>query len=92
MGRRRRTNFEGAASHYLNWFEGARIAVAVAADDEEFDIKGRKLSAIFQFAKAMPNTVFVPASSNQEMIRTPKWITRRERGQKSRIILQAILR
>ena len=41
-----------ALPHIINWFEGARIAVA--ADDEEFDIKGRKLSAIFQFAKAMP--------------------------------------
>ena len=36
----------------MNWF--GIVTVAVAADDEESDIKGRKLSAIFQFAKAMP--------------------------------------
>ena len=41
-----------ALPHIINWFEGSRIAVA--ADDEEFDVIGRKLSAIFQFAKAIP--------------------------------------
>ena len=41
-----------ALPHIINWFERARVAVA--ANDEEFDINGRKLSAIFQFAKAKP--------------------------------------
>ena len=41
-----------ALPYIVNWF--GIVTVAVAADDEESDIKGRKLSAIFQFAKAMP--------------------------------------
>ena len=36
----------------MNWFESAREAIANGV--EEYNIEGRKLSAIFQFAKAMP--------------------------------------
>ena len=41
-----------ALPHVINWFE--RTKVAVADDGEEYGIEERKLSAIFQFAKAMP--------------------------------------
>ena len=44
-----------ALPHIINWFE--RAEVIAAADDEEgetYRINDRKLSAIFQFAKAMP--------------------------------------
>ena len=42
-----------ALPYVMNWFERARVAVA-ADDDEEYNIEERKLSAIFQFTKAMP--------------------------------------
>ena len=41
-----------ALPHVINWFE--RTKVAVADDGKEYGIERRKLSAIFQFAKAMP--------------------------------------
>ena len=44
-----------ALPYIINWF--GRAAVVAAADDEEgepYRINDRKLSAIFQFAKAMP--------------------------------------
>ena len=41
-----------ALPYIIDWFEGAREAIAI--DDEEYNIEGRKLSAIFQLAKAMP--------------------------------------
>ena len=40
-----------ALPHIMNWFERAKVAVA--DDDEEYGIEQR-LSAIFQFARAMP--------------------------------------
>jgi len=42
-----------ALPYVMNWFERARVAVA-DEDEEEYNIEGRKLSAIFQFAKTMP--------------------------------------
>ena len=52
-----------ALPYIIEWFEKAGEAVA---DDEggegSYDIKGRKLSTIYQFAQAMP-LLFVPASS-----------------------------
>ena len=42
-----------ALPYVMNWFERARVAVA-DEDEEEYNIEERKLSAIFQFAKAMP--------------------------------------
>ena len=51
-----------ALPHVINWFESARLTrVAIAEDDEEYDIEERKLSAIFQCARAMP-MLFVPPS------------------------------
>ena len=43
-----------ALPYVIDWFERAKVAVA--DDDEEYgnDIEERKLSAIFQFARAMP--------------------------------------
>ena len=41
-----------ALPYVVNWFERARAAVA--NDVEEYNIEGRKLSAIFQFATSMP--------------------------------------
>ena len=41
-----------ALPYVINWFE--RTKVAIADDGKEFGIEERKLSAIFQFAKAMP--------------------------------------
>ena len=41
-----------ALPHVINWFE--RTKVAVADDGKEYGIEERKLSATFQFAKAMP--------------------------------------
>ena len=40
-----------ALPHVVNWFERARVAVA---DEEQYNIDGRKLNATFQFAKSMP--------------------------------------
>ena len=42
-----------ALPYVMNWFERARVAVA-DEDEEEYNIEERKLSAIFQFSKAMP--------------------------------------
>ena len=42
-----------ALPYIVNWFERARVAVA-DEDEEEYNVEERKLSAIFQFAKAMP--------------------------------------
>ena len=66
-----------ALPYVVDWFDRAKVAVAANAevddeddgdssadsDDEEesYNIDGKKLSAIFQFAMAMP-TLFVPAS------------------------------
>ena len=48
-----------ALPHVINWFR--RAEEAVSGDDEgDYNIEERKLSAIFQFAKAMP-LFFVPA-------------------------------
>jgi len=41
-----------ALPYVVNWFEKARVAVA--EEEETYHINNRKLSAIFQFAKAMP--------------------------------------
>ena len=41
-----------ALPHVINWF--GRAKVVAAADDEDYNIERRKLSAIFQFTKAMP--------------------------------------
>ena len=41
-----------ALPHIINWLE--RTKVAVADDGKEYGIEKRKLSVIFQFAKAMP--------------------------------------
>ena len=48
-----------ALPHVVAWFDKARVAVA--DDDESYNLGEKKLSAIFQFAKAMP-LLFVPAS------------------------------
>ena len=49
------TNFEGASFYVINWFERARAAVAFETlTGESYRIEERMLSAIFQFAKAMP--------------------------------------
>ena len=49
------------ALHYVAWYDKAQVAVA---DDEEdvYNINQRRLTALFQFAKAMP-MLFVPAST-----------------------------
>ena len=41
-----------ALPHVVNWFERAKVVAA--ADNEGYNINKRKLSVIFQFAKAMP--------------------------------------
>ena len=41
-----------ALPYIVNWFESAREAIANGV--EEYNVEGRKLSAIFQFGKAMP--------------------------------------
>ena len=48
-----------ALPYVVNWLERARVAVP--DDDEEYNIEERKLSAIFQCARAMP-LLFVPPS------------------------------
>ena len=48
-----------ALPYVIDWSE--RTKVAVADDGKEYGIEERKLSAIFQFAKAMP-LLSVPAS------------------------------
>ena len=48
-----------ALPYVIAWFGRARAAVA--DDDESYNVEEKKLSAIFQFAKAMP-LLFVPAS------------------------------
>ena len=48
-----------ALPYVIDWFERAKVAVA--DDDEDYNIERRKLSANFQFAKAMP-MLFVPPS------------------------------
>ena len=53
-----------ALPYVMNWIERARVAFA-DEDEEEYNIEERKLSAIFQFAKAMP-VLFVPASNIKE--------------------------
>ena len=42
-----------ALPHVVNWFERARVAVA-DEEGEQYNLDGRKLNAIFQFAKAVP--------------------------------------
>ena len=42
-----------ALPHVMNWFERARAAVTDEEEDQ-YNVDGRKLNAIFQFAKAVP--------------------------------------
>ena len=42
-----------ALPHIINWFERAGLAVANEVEDQ-YNVDGRKLNAIFQFAKSMP--------------------------------------
>ena len=42
-----------ALPHVVNWFERARVAVA-DEEEEQYNLDGRKLNTIFQFAKVMP--------------------------------------
>ena len=52
-----------ALPYIIEWFEKAGEAVADDEGGEEsYNIEGRKLSAIYQFAQAMP-LLFVPAVS-----------------------------
>ena len=48
-----------ALPHVVGWFDRAKEAVA--DDDENYNVEEKKLTAIMQFAKAMP-LLFVPAS------------------------------
>ena len=48
----------------IGWFGRAEEAVAGAEEREDYMMEQNKLSAIFQFAKAMP-LMFVPASHNK---------------------------
>ena len=48
-----------ALPYVIDWFDKARAAVA--DDGASYNIDSRKLSAVFQFAKAMP-LLFVTAS------------------------------
>ena len=41
-----------ALPYVIDWFERAKVVAA--ADNEDYNISERKLSAIFQFARAMP--------------------------------------
>ena len=43
-----------ALPYVVDWFERAEEAVAGDEDREDYQIEKKKLSAIFQFAKAMP--------------------------------------
>ena len=57
-GRGRRKGSEGIA---IAWFDKAMKAMVDARMGGTYDIKKRKLTAIYQFAQAMP-VLFVPAS------------------------------
>ena len=48
-----------ALPYVVAWFERAGEAVADADDGGSYNIDAKKLSAIYQFAKAMP-LLFVP--------------------------------
>ena len=50
-----------ALPYVIAWFERAQVAVAEEEDGESYNIEGRQLSAIYQFARALP-LLFVPAS------------------------------
>ena len=50
-----------ALPYVIAWFEKAEEAVA-GEEESSYNIEERKLSAIYQFAQAMP-LLFVPASS-----------------------------
>ena len=54
-----------ALPHVVDWFERAGEAVAGDIDGEDRRVEQRQLSAIFQFAKAMP-LLLVPASNIKE--------------------------
>ena len=43
-----------ALPYVVDWFERAQDAVAGDEGEERYNIDGRKLSAIYQFARAMP--------------------------------------
>ena len=49
----------------IDWFGRAEEAVAGDQDREDYHIENRKLSAIYQFAMAMP-LLIVPASNIKE--------------------------
>ena len=55
-----------ALPHVVDWFERAGEAVAGDIDGEDHRVEQRQLSAIFQFAKAMP-LLHVPASNIKEV-------------------------
>ena len=48
-----------ALPYVIDWFD--RAEEAVAEDDERYNIEEKKLSAVFQFAKAMPLLVVPPS-------------------------------
>ena len=54
-----------ALPYVFDWFESAKEAVAGDGDREDYHVEQRQLSAIFQFAKAMP-LLLVPASNIKE--------------------------
>ena len=54
-----------ALPHVVDWFERAKEAVADDGDREGYHVEQRQLSAIFQFAKAMP-LLFVQPSNTKE--------------------------
>jgi len=53
-----------ALPYIISWFEKAEEAVAGDEEEESYNIGERKLSAMYQFAKAMP-LLFVPVSHNK---------------------------
>ena len=52
-----------ALPYVVAWFDRAREAVADAEEGGNYNIGGRKLSAIYQFATTMP-LLLVPAYQN----------------------------
>ena len=54
-----------ALPYAIDWFGRAEEAIAGAFDREAYHVEEKKLSAIFQFAKAMP-LLLVPASNIKE--------------------------
>ena len=60
-----------ALPYAIDWFGRAEEAIAGAFDREAYHVEEKKLSAIFQFAKAMP-LLLVPASNIKEEIKKRK--------------------